>query len=223
MRDVKKHVHETLEKACEKKKNLEKKKSAAGGSTTPPGEPDASGNTSTRAGDDEMPDALDGTRTKDDSLGNSPDDSSKRKRDDETPNSTPMEDENGSSFKRLKSTDVDTPPPPPPPPPPAGNTRFDEQGDAIDNDELDAFQQAALDSFENGVTETTNFAADDARSKNEISMHVNKAVKADLGDISGTNGHPSPTQLATPSTSDSYNFEGVNPERLRHLGLANGR
>ncbi|KAK7711727.1 histone methyltransferase set2 [Botryosphaeria dothidea] len=223
VRDVKKHVHETLEKACEKKKNLEKKKSAAGGSTTPPGEPDASGNAGTRAGDDEMPDASDETRTKDDSLGNSPDDSSKRKRDDETPNSTPMEDENGSSFKRLKSTDVDTPPPPPPPPPPAGNTRFDEQGDAIDNDELDAFQQAALDSFENGVTETTNFAADNARSKNEISMHVNKAVKADLGDISGTNGHPSPTQLATPSTSDSYNFEGVNPERLRHLGLANGR
>ncbi|EKG19683.1 WW/Rsp5/WWP [Macrophomina phaseolina MS6] len=228
VKDVKKHVHETLERACEKKKSLENKKAAGGGSTTPPGEPGPSKKPGARGGDEEMAYTLDEVASKDYSQGNSPEDSSKRKRGDVTPNGMLMEDEDGSSSKRLKSTDIDTPPPPPPPPPPpADNTTFDEQGDAIESlDELDAFQQAALESLEAGPSDpTTSYSVvDGARARNGVNTDANEAVKADLGDISGANGHPSPTQLATPSTSDSYdNLEGVNPKRLRQLGLANGR
>ncbi|GME27009.1 Set and WW domain protein [Neofusicoccum parvum] len=224
IRDVKKHVHETLEKACEKKKKLERKKAATAGSTTPPGEPGAPGDRNVKDEDDEMRDASDDVDTKEESPDESPDTSSKRKREDEVLHSARMEDD---KSKRLKSTENDTPPPPPPPPPPADGTTFDQQGDAIDNADMsDAFQQAALDSLEDEMadTPTNSTTAEGMRGKTEFGTQRNRAVKAELGDVSGANGHPSPMQLATPSTSDSYdNFEGANPERLRQLGVANGR
>ncbi|KAB2573008.1 WW/Rsp5/WWP [Lasiodiplodia theobromae] len=222
VKDIKKHVHETLEKACEKKKKLDKQKVDGSGSTTPPGDPGVAGSQ-----DNDMPDASAGARAKGETSEDSPGNSSKRKRHDETSVSTPMDGEDESPFKRLKSTDVDTPPPPPPPPPPADSTTFDEQGDAIDDaDTPDAFQQAALDSFENESFEPPIRYATvrGAQAKNEIGVQVNRAVKAELGDVSGANGHPSPMQLATPSTNDSYdNFDGMHSDRLRHLGVANGR
>lgn len=211
-----------MEKACEKKKKLDKQKVDGSGSTTPPGDPGVAGSQ-----DNDMPDASAGARAKGETSEDSPGNSSKRKRHDETSVSTPMDGEDESPFKRLKSTDVDTPPPPPPPPPPADSTTFDEQGDAIDDaDTPDAFQQAALDSFENESFEPPIRYATvrGAQAKNEIGVQVNRAVKAELGDVSGANGHPSPMQLATPSTNDSYdNFDGMHSDRLRHLGVANGR
>lgn len=222
---MKKHVHETLEKTCEKKKKFDKKKGPVPGSTTPPGEPGAPDEGDAKDGDEEMPDVTDELDAKEEPADDSSENPSKRKREEDTPNSTLMDED--ESSKRLRSMDVEAPPPPPPPPPPADGTTFDEQGDAIDDaDMTDAFQQAALGSLENELIDApANIATVEAvQAQNEVAMQRNKAIKAELGDASGANGHPSPMQLATPSTSDSYdNFDGVNPERLRQLGVANDR
>ncbi|KAF2145930.1 uncharacterized protein K452DRAFT_103536 [Aplosporella prunicola CBS 121167] len=217
-----------------KKKEHEKKRTErkpreggaeASGTTTPPGDPTIR-NEAKPAADDDMADIsddeVDNARGSPPSV--SPEDQGegaiKRKREPETPNGVSLEGEDSSSAKKQKTAL----PPPPPPPPPTDGTTFDEDGNAIESSEL-VGSAAGSDSFTQDASEGTSA---DAQSRNERSVHQNRAVKVSGDEVSGADGHPSPMQLATPSTTGSYDgndkrFEGMNPERLRQLGIANGR
>ncbi|KAK8247197.1 hypothetical protein HDK90DRAFT_35533 [Phyllosticta capitalensis] len=216
---IKKYCKDYCDKAVIKRKEHDRKKAQkakqAGpnqdGSTTPPGEPGLKQTPDDLKVEDEgMPDASD------DELGDanegSPisqtDSNSKRKRDEDTPNATSPDDEESSASKKQKMAEL-APPPPPPPPPPADGSPIDEQEDV---EGVDGSEEAR---------ETPS----DVKTVNEANAEKNMNVKVDVGDASEANGHPSPMQLATPSTSDSCegNFERTNLERLRQLGVSSGR
>ncbi|KAK8169578.1 hypothetical protein IWX90DRAFT_182302 [Phyllosticta citrichinensis] len=224
---IKQHCKEFLGKAVKKRKEREDRKRAQekakptapeeNGSTTPLGEPGLKQTPEdAKAGDEGMP------HVSDDEFGDANEESpisqtdshSKRKRDEETPNGTSPDDDVSSASKKQKIAQLA--PPPPPPPPPADGSPVEEQDDVDAFDGADANQGTAADGE---ATENST------KLLNEASVERNMAVKVDGADASGANGHPSPMQLATPSTSDSCegNSDRMNPERLRQLGVTSGR
>ncbi|KAK7546199.1 hypothetical protein JOL62DRAFT_252854 [Phyllosticta paracitricarpa] len=198
----------------EERKRTQRKAKQTDGSTTPPGEPGVEQTAvDAKAEDEAMPDVSDDEfgEANEESPISQTDSHSKRKRDEETPNATSPDDDVSSASKKQKMAQLA--PPPPPPPPPADGSPTDEQDDV---DAFDAPQGTAADG---------ESAENSTKLVNEANAERNMAVKVDGVDASGANGHPSPMQLATPSTSDSCegNFERMSLERLRQLGVSSGR
>ncbi|KAF1990591.1 hypothetical protein K402DRAFT_410101 [Aulographum hederae CBS 113979] len=150
----------------------------------------------------------------------------KRKRESESMIAEGPADESDSSILKKAKTGAPPPPPPPPPPfPPSDeNLTFDNEGHAMTDPEM-AMAEEAAGTSEHPSAYRTSAVLD--------KHYINDAKKNGNGHIveAEANGHPSPMQLATPSTNGSYELDkekdakkkkedmyaGMNPARLKQL------
>lgn len=207
-KDVKKHAQTFFEKAVKKKaaaetKRAERKAKKGEASNTPDGSPAKAGSPVLEdddAGSDvdmtEAGNGLDATPI--DSTGSPA--ANKRRRGDELAN---IADEEVAILKRQRLDPLQQAPPPPPPPP------------------------AEFEQPEPLLNEGSN-AADDA----DLGFSIKGAAKSAHSRPESRNGEPH--QIATPPTTGSpdrdeaeqaikrANFAGMNPERMRQLGLVDG-
>lgn len=235
---IKKHVKEFFEKAAAKKKEYDRKKAerkakeaaAKGASATPMDIKVNSDNAKVKAEEDEKADVSDIELEEEKIEPDSPSEPSpssselKRKREGSANDVSPADDD-ATQSKKLKA---ETPPPPPPPPPPAEDIpdAVDDSGFTNDADVSGSFTDEALEAV-NGASDY-KLEAGDTRDRDWIPA-ASMAKQQHL-DSPALNGHPSPMQLATPPTNGSdeqernvraksHGFEGMNPERLRQLGM----
>jgi hypothetical protein len=196
---IKKYVVDFFNKAVKKRREHDKKKkeradaeetekkaAEKAGSTTPPILP-------ARATEvDKVEDEEDVQLSDDEMDGASDDDNDngKRKRASETP-ATPLDGEEQSILKKPK---LEAPPPPPPPPPPAEDVDMGES----DTPTHDVPLKVESDDWEKqeGVKQEASPADT-----------TGGALKDDPEDAARANGHPSPVQLATPSTNGTYEHD----------------
>ncbi|KAL2353287.1 hypothetical protein BJ546DRAFT_116982 [Cryomyces antarcticus] len=225
-RQVKKYVKDFFDKALAKKREHDKNKAErkareSGGGGTPAGSPPSA------LVEDEMKELEDGTVMSDN------DEVAKAE---DPPSATPMENESGMKRKREGGTADDGfadddqlnqsdrskkfketyPPPPPPPPPP----NMVEAGLTPGEDVSNSFTAEAFEAVENGAVPQPGEG-----SPRGFYIRGAANVKQPY-----TNGRRSPVQFATPPTTGSPDngdakreppsqFEGMNPDRLRQLGL----
>ncbi|KAK4633254.1 Histone-lysine N-methyltransferase, H3 lysine-36 specific [Fulvia fulva] len=210
VKDVRKHAQAFFEKAMKKKaavetKRAERKVKKGEASNTPDGSPAKAGSPMLEeddaVSDHEMAGAGEGLdATPIDSM-DSP--ATNKRRREELAN---IADEEAAILKRPR-TDT-TQAPPPPPPPPADLAQDDEQPATILKEDLNA--------------------VDDA----DLGFSIKGAAKLAHSRPESVNGEPH--QIATPPTTGSpdrdeaekaiklANFAGMNPERMRQLGLVDG-
>lgn len=215
IKDVKKQCQMFFEKALKKKaasdqkraeKKEQKKEKNADGSKTPVGSPPPAVLSPPPADDDGLSD-----HDMDDVLGATPSDAtaaSKRRRDDPT---SLTEDEGLAKKQRTESDEEFAVRPPPPPPPANDISAQSEQGAPQMYDEDDANDMSGTDQ--------------------ELGFSIKGAARSHSRPES-RNGEP--RQTATPPTTGSpdqdeqeklinrSNYGGMNPERMRQLGLLEG-
>ncbi|KAK5172758.1 histone methyltransferase set2 [Saxophila tyrrhenica] len=240
VKSVKRHAVEFFDKAVKKqgiadKKRAEKKASKKdAGSTTPAGSPPAATAASPMEKDggdveltDDEADPPDATPAESSSSANAA-----KRRIEELTDGEDLE----SVLKRQRTEDPDTvataapPPPPPPPPPPAGSAngepmQLDQDALTPNEDVSESFTHEALVSVHDAAVDD-----DQAVAGSEDGSHTNGTAAA-----KSTNGVPDEvSQTATPPTTNSPDdeeaqkiakraqFSGMNPARMRQLGLFNG-
>lgn len=237
-KSVKKHAQEFFDKAVKKKeesdkRKAERKKSKSGPAetNTPEGSPPAS----------ELKEEMDMALSDDEGDTNAtPAESSdspaalKRRRED-APNGT----DGGLSPKKMRTDSEDMlmpiPPPPPPPPadgPPPNGDAMESDGDTIQpnedvsgsftHDAITAVHQATFNGEAEASTPRENGHQSKSLASHSRPSSAQALRKAEL------------TQMATPPTTGSpdpeeaekmtrrQNFEGMNPDRMRQLGLMDG-
>jgi len=118
----------------------------------------------------------------------------KRKRDTWTPEGSP-----GRDDKKVKSED-NPPPPPPPPPPPVEDMDVDDSGITKDEDAEDSFHNEAVQAVNGHPSKPQHYPHEPSPELANGEDHVEHLKR-------GTSGHPSPMQLATPSTNGSYEID----------------
>lgn len=220
-RGVKKYAKDYFDKCVVRHREHEKKKAdrraskeakakvnGDSGSYTPPGEPMAATEEADTIEDDDEDiklelneDIMDDVN--DDEEDNTPTDL-KRKREsvalhDDVLVKGEDDGDSPSSPKKLRSEDPQQAPPPPPPPPPPPvpeGMELDDASPLVDDAEMD--RSAMEDSFVAEAVEAVNGAA--------IGLNSHPAAKLENGDA--INGQLSPRQLATPSTTGPYPYDG---------------
>ena len=240
---LRKHAQDFFEKAVKKKEEAEKKRSAKKSeddlkSHTPQGSPSAV------PGSPMDEDVVNGTLSDDeaDNVAATPAESvdspslSKRRRDDHHNG-----DDTDPTTKKLRTDDsglpAAPPPPPPPPPPPADDVA---NGDPMEADQYHLTPQQSM-SESTTPRDLGDAAPGAAMSDEQISngtvqtFSIRGAADATKPPPTTQNGHSEAMlQTATPPTTGSpdeeeaakalqrQRFEGMNPDRMRRLGLLDG-
>lgn len=236
IKDIRKRAYEFFEKACKKVEAAQRvrsdKKAAKAKDTeshTPTGTPPATSlSPAVRNG------ASHGEMSEDDRASATPAESSSSaaaKR----PLDEPHDGGNAESLKRQRTDDqVTTVPPPPPPPPPMDE---DFSGDMMDTDELD---QALGDAYSTPQLSATEQIPQEAQLPNLEDEQAYPGAQDETTRIAhsklvnGLQQSPEVLQTATPPTTGSPDheetekmarqaeFSGMNPERMKQLGLFDG-
>lgn len=242
-KQVKAYAREFFDKVMKKKKAEREQSKAkalaakAAGSTTPIGSPpNADKDMTLDAGNDDVELSDNEVEDEDSKVTETPSDpqlspaSRKRKAE---------EDEQGlvdGSSKRMRSeseADDTIPPPPPPPPPPPAETNVDEVLEAglTPDDEARSMNNGLLEAVTNGGTTHMEDATDlDNGTGPQASVKIGNGSLATASPMH-LDERNSPMQTATPPTTGSPDlgederarkkreFGGLNPERMRALGL----
>lgn len=240
-KSVRKHTQEFFEKAVKKKEEADKRRGLKKPkddeeSHTPPGSPPATAGSPMDQDDaegelsDEEVDEIAATPAE---STNSPT-ALKRRRED-----LGNDAEDDSTLKKLRvdAEDASTPPPPPPPPPPPaetvnGDPMETEQNTLTPNDDVSAsFTHEAI-----AAVHDATLSNDQAEEDVDNGFSIKGAAGANNYPNFALDGHLKSeiTQTATPPTTGSpdeeearkatrqQNFEGMNPDRMRRLGLFDG-
>ncbi|KAI6964025.1 hypothetical protein KC329_g15745, partial [Hortaea werneckii] len=223
---VKKHAQEFFEKALKKKNEAEKRKAEKkaakkdDGSHTPAGSPPA---------------AAASPMDKDEDITLS----------DDEPEATPAESTDSQSIlkRRIGSVDADDdaglkrqrtegegapPPPPPPPPPPAGDPDADQEMLTPNEDVSGSFTHEAIASVHDATIAEKHahgepFVAAGAQDPPHASPHRKSELDATMQTATPpTTGSPEREEAGKGNPSEHQNFTGMNPDRMRQLGLLNG-
>lgn len=213
-KDVKKHAQTFFEKAVKKKeaaehKKAEKKGKKDGGSLTPLGSPPAPG--SPVLVDDDVDGMVSDHDMNDDATpgGSAQSPTALKRRYEELANAA----DEDSILKKQRTDFAEAPPPPPPPPPPA-------------EEELMEAEQATPTTSEGA----NGLAAEDS----DLGFSIKGAASSQSRPVSRNGELRSSSHLATPPTTGSpdrdevekahqrANFAGMNPDRLRQLGVLDG-
>ncbi|KAI7565843.1 hypothetical protein KC317_g6084 [Hortaea werneckii] len=223
---VKKHAQEFFEKALRKKNEAEKRKAEKkaakkdDGSHTPAGSPPA---------------AAASPMDKDEDITLS----------DDEPEATPADSTDSQSIlkRRIGSIDADDdaglkrqrtegegapPPPPPPPPPPAGDPDVDQEMLTPNEDVSASFTHEALASVHDATIAEKHahgepFVAAGAQDPPHASPHRKSEFNTAMQTATPpTTGSPEREEARKGNPAERQNLTGMNPDRMRQLGLLNG-
>lgn len=234
-KSVKKHAQDFFEKAVKKKGEAEKrkaqKKAAAqsNGSKTPTGSPP--GITVESADKEEVEVTLSDVEddAEDETPANVTDSpaASKRRREDYANGD---DDDDDNYLKRQRTESEDAPPaPPPPPPPPADSMDTDSPGLAPGEDVSGSFTHEAIVAVYNATVAGAEAIGD----RDDTGFSIRGASASNSRPSSAQRNHEMMQTATPPTTGSPYaedaekfkqrdSFAGMNPDRMRQLGLTDG-
>jgi histone-lysine N-methyltransferase SETD2 len=244
-KNVKKHAQEFFEKAVKKKEEADRRKAGKKSkqddheSHTPAGSPPAGEGSPMDRDDldaalsDDEADEPEATPAEDT---NSP--SALKRRREELTNGS--QEDAAAKKPRMETEEAPPPPPPPPPPPELDPEPAFVDGDAMDTEQStltpgvdvsESYTQEAIAAV--GETSMTNGQVE-AGAENDVPFKDVMAEDSRPGSAHDTLKKSGVTQTATPPTTGSpdpeeaekatrrQNFTGMNPDRMRQLGLFDG-
>ena len=228
-KSIKKNAQEFFEKAVKKKEEAEKrrahKKTAKNddGSRTPAGSPPAAAASPTDKDDEDIQlsdheDELEGTPA------NSTDSPSNLKR----RIGSVENDDSDADLKRLRTEGEHAPPPPPPPPPPPADGLDDDQDMLTPNEDVSgSFTHEAISSVHDATVAEKHangepFVTAGAQNSRPGSAQRMRDFDSAQTATPPTTGSPEQEAAERQKQQERARYAGMNPERMRQLGLMEG-